>query len=310
LLIGQLLIGWEDAFRQFAIDQFTIDRISFLIAHWPIVRWARKAPFQFTIPRFTIHNSRTMAEVLISNHESTRLLTLNRPEKRNALNDALIAALKDALRAADEDSELRAIVVRGAGKDFCSGADLGAIRKIAGATYEENVEDARSLAELFELIRKVRVPVIAAVHGRALAGGCGLALACDLVVAARSALFGFPEVKIGFVPAMVAALLRRSLGEKKSFELLTRGFEFAAEEAFRLGLVNAIFDDEDFDTAAIEYASRYALVSGSAVAMTKRLLYDIDALSLTDAISIATETNARARMTSDCKKGIAKFLEK
>jgi methylglutaconyl-CoA hydratase len=151
------------------------------------------------------------------------------------------------------------------------------------------------------------VPVIAAVHGRALAGGAGLAFGCDLVVAARSAKFGFPEVKIGFVPAMVAAILRRNLGEKKSFELLTLGAEFSAEEAERLGLVNAILDDE---TDVIEFAMRYARLSGSAVAMTKRLLYDIDGLRLADAIAKGVETNARARMTDDCKKGIAKFLDK
>src|SRR5205085_1797258 len=123
----------------------------------------------------------------ITTQDGIRTIELNRPEKRNALNDELIAALKDALRNADADASLRAIVIRGAGKDFCSGADLAAIQKIAGATYEENVADARQLAELFELIRKVRVPVIAAVHGRALAGGCGLATACDLVIATRTA---------------------------------------------------------------------------------------------------------------------------
>ncbi len=146
--------------------------------------------------------------------------------------------------------------------------------------------------------------------GGHLAGGGGLAFGCDLVVATRSARFGFPEVKIGFVPAMVAAILRRNLGEKKSFELLTRGFEFSAEEANVDGLVNALFDEEAFDIAAIEYASLYPKLSGSAVAMTKRLLYDIDADDLSTAIAKGVETNARARMTDDCKKGIARFLEK
>jgi methylglutaconyl-CoA hydratase len=251
-----------------------------------------------------------MPVVNVTTQDAVRIIELNRPEKRNALNDELIAALRDALREADADKSLRAVVIRGAGNDFCSGADLSSIQKIAGATYEENVEDARHLAELFELIRKVRVPVIAAVHGRALAGGCGLALGCDLVVVSRSARFGFPEVKIGFVPAMVAAILRRNLGEKKSFELLTSGAEFSAEEAAAIGLVNHLVPDEDFDTTAIEYASRYARLSGSAVAMTKRLLYDIDADDLSTAIAKGVETNARARMTDDCKKGIAKFLEK
>ncbi len=241
---------------------------------------------------------------------STRLLTLNRPDKRNALNDELIAALKDALRAADGDDSVRCIVIRGAGKDFCSGADLSALQKIAAASFEENVEDARSLAELFELIRKVRVPVISAVHGRALAGGCGLATACDLVLATDTARFGYPEVKIGFVPAMVAAILRRNLGEKKSFELLTRGFEYSAAEALQLGLVNQLFPEENFETTTNEYASAYTKVSASAVAMTKRLIYDIDALGFSDSIEKGVQVNAKARMTDDCKKGIARFLEK
>lgn len=251
-----------------------------------------------------------MSVINVTTEDAIRVIELHRPEKRNALNDELIAALKDALREADRDETVRAVVIRGAGKDFCSGADLASIQKIANASYEENVEDARQLAEVFELIRKVRVPVIAAVHGRALAGGCGLALACDLVVAARSARFAFPEVKIGFVPAMVAAILRRNLGEKKSFELLTSGAEFSAEEALGLGLVNHVSQDKDFDTASIEYATRYASLSGSAVAMTKKLLYESDGMSFSDAIENGVEVNARARMTDDCKKGIAKFLEK
>lgn len=251
-----------------------------------------------------------MNEVIVEATDSVRILTLNRPEKRNALNAALIAALKNALREADANGELRAIVIRGAGKDFCSGADLESLRKISEASYEENLEDARNLADLFLLIRKVRIPVIAAVHGRALAGGCGLATACDLVIATRSARFGYPEVKIGFVPAMVAAILRRNLGEKKSFELLTQGFEFPGEEAKAIGLVNAIFDDDGFDAATLEYASVYSKVSGSAVSMTKRLLHDIDGNDFSAAIEIGVEANARARMTDDCKKGIAKFLDK
>ena len=251
-----------------------------------------------------------MPDVLVTTEGAIRTLTLNRPDKRNALNDALIADLKAALNEADADESLRAIVIRGAGKDFCSGADLGALQKIATASYEENIEDARSLAELFALIRRVRVPVIAAVHGRALAGGCGLALGCDLVVAAESARFGFPEVKIGFVPAMVAAILRRNLGEKKSFELLTQGFEFTAAEALQLGLINRVVPDDELTAAVMDLANVYTKVSGSAVAMTKRLLYDIDADTYQTAIEKGVTVNATARMTDDCQKGIAKFLEK
>lgn len=251
-----------------------------------------------------------MTELLIESSDSIRFLTLNRPEKRNALNDGLIASLKEALREADADDEMRAIVIRGAGKDFCSGADLSALQKIASASYEENLEDAKGLAELFSIIRNVRVPVIAAVHGRALAGGCGLATACDLVVATDTARFGYPEVKIGFVPAIVMAILRRNLGEKLSFALATQGFEFTASEAKELGLVNRLFPEEDFENAVLQYASAYSKISRSAVQLTKRLLYQMDAMNFEDALLAGAETNAEARMTEDCQEGIAKFLEK
>src|SRR5256714_5532452 len=178
---------------------------------------------------------------------SVALVTLNRPEKRNALNDALVAALKDALRDADARDEVRAVVLTGAGADFCSGADLSALQKISESSVMENLEDARSLMELYVLIRSVRVPVVAAVRGRALAGGCGLATTCDIVLAASSARFGYPEVKIGFVPAIVLAILRRNVSEKRAFELVTRGTEITADEAERIGLVNQVFDDDAFE---------------------------------------------------------------
>src|SRR5437868_505796 len=214
-----------------------------------------------------------MPEIIATTESNVRTLLLNRPEKRNALNHELIAAMKSALAAAETDESLRAVIIRGAGQDFCSGADLAVLRKISENTFEENVADAANLAELFLMIRKVRFPVIAAVHGHALAGGCGLATACDLVLATRSARFGYPEVKIGFVPAMVTVILRRNLGEKRSFELLTQGFEYSADEAVALGLVNRIFDEDAFETSVLEYASVYTKVSRSAVEMTKRLFY-------------------------------------
>jgi methylglutaconyl-CoA hydratase len=251
-----------------------------------------------------------MSELIYEVEEGVAYLTLNRPEKRNALNDALINSLKDGLRKADGDESLRVVVIRGAGKDFCSGADLAALQKIAENSREENLADARNLMELYLLIRKVKVPVIAAVHGRALAGGCGLATACDIVLATDSAWFGYPEVKIGFVPAMVTAILRRNLGEKKSFELLTQGFEFSSREAEAMGLVNKVFEVEGFESAVKNYAAVYAKVSRSAVVLTKNLLYGIDTISIDAAIEKGAEVNAAARETEDCKKGIARFLNK
>jgi len=251
-----------------------------------------------------------MNTILIETVGSIRLLTLNRPDKRNALNDDLIADLKDALREADGDESLRAVVIRGAGKDFCSGADLSALQKIATASYEENIDDARSLAELFALPRKLRVPVIAAVRGRALAGGFGLALSCDLIIADSTARFGFPEVKIGFVPAMVAAMIRRNMSEKDAFATLTLGYEMPAVELSGIGLVHGLFNDESFDKDVLDFAKQYEKLSASAVQMTKRLLYDIDGLTFEEAVELGAQVNATARMTDDCQKGIAKFLDK
>jgi methylglutaconyl-CoA hydratase len=238
------------------------------------------------------------------------LLTLNRPEKRNALNDALIGELKDALGRADASDAVRVIVITGAGADFCSGADLSALQKISESSITENLEDAQSLAELFALIRRVRVPVVAAVRGRALAGGCGLATACDLVLAARSARFGYPEVKIGFVPAMVMAILRRNVSEKRAFELITRGAEIGAEEAAAFGLVNHVFDDDNFETEVEQYVAGFERVSPSAVMLTKRLLYHMDGMTFDTALQSGADLNAIARMTEDCQRGIARFLKK
>lgn len=251
-----------------------------------------------------------MSEILYEIRNNIAEITLNRPEKRNALNDALINSLKDALEKADADEKLRAIVIKGAGKDFCSGADLSALQKIAESDVLENLWDAENLLELFALIRKVKIPVIAAVHGRALAGGCGLATACDIVLAAKSARFGYPEVKIGFVPAMVMAILRRNLSEKRSFELATQGFDFSSDEAERFGLINRVFADETFEADVQNYASVYEKVSRSAVVLSKKLLYQMDGMNFQTALETGAEVNTIARLTEDCQKGIARFLEK
>jgi methylglutaconyl-CoA hydratase len=248
--------------------------------------------------------------VLLTIADGIARLTLNRPEKRNALNAELIAALKDALRQAGEDREVRAIILSGAGSDFCSGADLSALQKIATASVEENLEDARSLMELFILIRSISVPVIAAVKGRALAGGCGLATSCDIVLAARSSRFGYPEVKIGFVPAMVMAILRRNVSEKRAFELVTLGAEIGAEDAASFGLINQVMDDEAFADEVDAFVQRFMRTSGSAVALTKQLLYRTDAMSFEDALQFGVDENVIARMSEDCKKGIERFLKK
>lgn len=238
------------------------------------------------------------------------VLTLNRPEKRNALNDELIAGLKESLRDADAREDVRAVLITGAGADFCSGADLAALRKISESSITENLEDASQLMELFALIRRMRVPVVAAVRGRALAGGCGLATSCDIVLAARSARFGYPEVKIGFVPAMVMAILRRNVSEKRAFELVARGAEVSAEEAQRVGLINHVYDDDEFANEVESYLAGFERVSRSAVMLTKRLLYHMDGMTFDAALQTGVDVNTIARVTDDCRRGIERFLKR
>lgn len=251
-----------------------------------------------------------MSTVIYQVEKHVARLTLNRPEKRNALNDELIAALKDALRAVEQEPAVRVVVIAGAGADFCSGADLSALQKIAESSVLENLDDAAGLMELFALIRRVRVPVVAAVHGRALAGGCGLATACDLVLAADTARFGYPEVKIGFVPAMVMAILRRNVSEKRAFELITRGIEISAVEAERVGLVNQVYAAQVFTEEVEAYLQGFAKISRSAVMLSKRLLYQMDNLNFDAALQAGVDVNTLARLTDDCQTGIAHFLRK
>ena len=252
----------------------------------------------------------TNSPVLFSIEGAIARVVLNRPDKRNALNDELIAGVKGALIEAAHDDTVRVVVLSGAGSDFCSGADLSALQKISDASVSENVADARSLLELFLLIRSLQVPIIAAVHGRALAGGCGLATACDLVIASESARFGYPEVNIGFVPAIVTAILRRNVSEKIAFELLTQGQQIEAQRAKNIGLINDVFAEAGFAEAVDAFAKRYERTSKAAVSLTKNLLYQVDGLAFREAIETGVDVNVIARMSEDCQKGIARFLKK
>jgi methylglutaconyl-CoA hydratase len=237
-------------------------------------------------------------------------ITLNRPEKRNALNDELLGVLKDSLALAAEDELVRVVLLTGAGRDFCSGADLASLDRTADAGVLDHLATAHELAEVFLSIRHHPKPVVAAVRGRAFAGGCGLATACDLILAEESAQFGYPEVKIGFIPAMVMAILRRSVSEKRAFELLTTGDPISAAEALNIGLINRTYPDETFDANVEIYVETLAAKSASAVGLTKRLLYHIDGLTFDAAIEAGAQANALARMTEDAKRGIEKFARK
>jgi methylglutaconyl-CoA hydratase len=237
-------------------------------------------------------------------------ITLNRPEKRNAINDELLGALKDSLALAAEDDQVRVVVLSGAGQDFCSGADLVAFERTADADVLDHLATARELADVFLAMRHHPKPIVAAVRGRAFAGGCGLATACDLILASESAQFGYPEVKIGFIPAMVMAILRRSVSEKRAFELLTTGDPIGAGEAHAIGMINRVFPDAIFDPSVDNFVETLAAKSASALRLTKGLLYHIDGLTFDAAIEAGAHANALARMTEDARRGIEKFARK
>jgi len=249
-------------------------------------------------------------KILYTVNQGVARITLNRPEKRNALDRELISEVRDAVRSCARDEAVRVVLLAGAGTDFCSGADLSGLEKTLDAGPLENMAEARNMAELFVEMRHHSHPIVAAVRGRALAGGCGLATACDLILASESARFGYPEVNIGFVPAMVMAILRRSLAEKRAFELITTGEVISAQTAFDYGMINAIFADETFDVDVEAFVTKLASKSASAITLSKRLLYHMDAMSFEAAIEAGVETNAIARMTEDMKRGVEKFLKK
>ncbi len=249
--------------------------------------------------------------VLYAAEERLAVLTLNRPEKRNALDDRTVAALADALERAERDEAVHVVLLRGAGQDFCAGADLAQLERIAAGTGPlENLDDAATLGALLVRMRRLSKPIVAAVHGHAFAGGAGLATACDIVLAGDDARFGYPEVHLGFVPAMVMALLRRACGEKIAFELVARGDRIDAAEARRLGLVNRVFAAATFEADALEYARELASRSPSALRLIKRLFYGIDGASFEESIARGAEVNVLARMTEDTREGVRRFLDR
>jgi|CZKS01.1.fsa_nt_gi methylglutaconyl-CoA hydratase len=247
-------------------------------------------------------------KILYTANQGVARITLNRPEKRNALDAELISEVRDAMRSSATDENVRVVLITGAGTDFCSGADLSGLERTFNSGVLDHMADARNMAELFVEMRHHPRPIVAAVRGRALAGGCGLATACDLIVAAESAKFGYPEVNIGFVPAMVMAILRRSLSEKRAFEMITTGEIISAQTASDYGMINALFADETFELDVEAFVSKLASKSASAITLSKRLLYHMDAMGFEAAIEAGVETNAIARMTDDMKRGVEKFL--
>jgi methylglutaconyl-CoA hydratase len=237
------------------------------------------------------------------------VITLNRPDKRNAISYELIDELLRALEEV-EKSAAQILILTGAGKAFCSGMDLENLRSIIGRTDEQNLADSATMARLFRSLYEFPKVTIAAVNGPGIAGGCGLATLCDFTLASSEAKFGYTEVRIGFVPAIVSAFLLRQVGEKHARDLLLTGRIIGAEEAFRMGLVNEIVAPESLLERARDLAASLLGNSPASLLATKRLLKHYSSESLDREISAAVEENARVRKTADFREGVSSFLEK
>ncbi len=247
--------------------------------------------------------------VLVELADGVLTLTLNRPDKRNALDTSVIDGLAEAIARADLDGAVRVIAIRGAGKDFCAGADLDELLASADSTVAENERSALALGELFLALRRLPKPTVAVVHGRALAGGAGLAMACDIVVAGESSQVGYPEIARGFVPAMVLTLLRRVVGEKVAFDLVATGRLLSAREAAGAGLVSRVVPDDQLAAASAALLQELASRSVSALALTKQLFMELDGRAFEEGILLGARVNAMARTTPEFRRSIAEFLK-
>ena len=235
---------------------------------------------------------------------------LNRPDKRNAIDSEMVSALSAELERAELDQDVAVVVIRGAGKDFCAGADLAELLASVDQTLQQNNADAARLGAVFTSLRSLPKPVVAVVHGRALAGGCGLAGACDMVLAHEDAVFGYPEIQRGFVPAMVMAMLTRSVGEKVAFDLVATGRLLSASAAMDIGLVSRVVGAASFDEEVAGIVGQLASSSPTALALIKKQLHELEGRSFDDAIALGAKVNAVARSTPDFKEAVSRFLKK
>lgn len=247
--------------------------------------------------------------LLVQAADHVATITLNRPDKRNSINTQMIADLQSALDAI-EKTQARVVVLTGAGTTFCAGMDLTLLQAIASQSPSENQEDSRRMAKMFRRVWSYSKPMIAAVNGHALAGGCGLATLCDFTLAVPEAKFGYTEVKIGFLPAIVSVFLTRQIGEKRTRDLLLTGRLVEAAEAKELGLINEIVPQEILMDRVKELADVLISASPASVTRAKRLLTTAAAASLDADLERAVLENARMRCTPDFKEGLASFLEK
>lgn len=250
-----------------------------------------------------------MIQYLIENRVG--YISINRPDKRNALSPDLIRQLTLTFNNAQEDPNVKVIVLRANGEVFSAGADLAYLQQLQNNTYDENLTDSKHLMNLFNTMHRLQKVIIAQVEGHAIAGGCGLATVCDIVFAVPEAKFGYTEVGIGFVPALVAVFLLRKVGEGNAKDLFLSGRLISATEAHRMGMINYVVPANEIAQAVDKYAQRLCNNAASeALAHTKRLIADLQNLDFDEGLHYAAQQNATARASESCKRGIAAFLNK
>lgn len=251
-----------------------------------------------------------MNRIRVESDGAIARITLARPEKKNALDHEMVHELLQALTSSAQHTGTRVVVLAADGPDFCAGADLAALAGMLDASPAEHHADAEALGQVFVAMREMPKPVIAVVRGRALAGGAGLATAADLVLAHEGAQFGYPEVLVGFVPAMVMTMLRRAVGEKRAYDLVATGRRIDAHEAERIGLVSRVLADADFDATVAKIVSGIADSPPSAESLTKTLFYQLDGLGFREGIAAGARTNVTSRGTRDFREGVLRFVNR
>ena len=249
--------------------------------------------------------------VLYSVSDRIATISLNRPEKRNAFNPELVSELTSALLKAGDDEEVKVIILKAVGNTFSAGADLAYLQQLQHNTHEENVQDSQNLKTLFTTIYYLPKVVIAQVEGHAIAGGCGLATVCDITFAVPEASFGYTEVKLGFVPAIVSCFLLRKTSETNAKKILLTGDLFSAEEALAYNLITFVTNKDEISQTVIEFATRLCNeTSGNSLMVTKQLIGQTTNAGLEKSLELAVQINARVRESEDFKRGIAAFISK
>lgn len=252
-------------------------------------------------------SSTSLSRIRVQSDGPIARITLARPESKNALDQQTAQELLQALTSSAQHPDTTVILLNADGPDFCAGADLKALADMVDAPSDVHFHDAELLGRVFVTMREIPKPVVGAVRGRALAGGAGLATACDMVLAADNATFGYPEVRVGFVPAMVMTMLRRSVGEKRAFDLVATGRLLNAHEAQEFGIVSRVLSTENFESEVNNIVGELASTSPSAIAMTKQLFYSLDSQDFASGIRAGIRANVKARTTEDFRQSVHAF---